>query len=369
MTGANKVHSSQRVAPLRINPSNRFGWDYTEEAARFASEYKIIDIHSHINGIEAAKIYKRVCDLYGVVLTYSMTQSIDELAYLEEVMEGRIRFISIPQFGGSNPLHDHGKGYAKRIREFHARGSRIAKFWSAPRICDFLKGPYDQQPLRLNSPLRLEAMEVAASLGMVFMVHVSDPDTWFATKYKDSAIYGTKRAQYDALEDVLERFKCPLIAAHMGGWPEDLTFLTGLLSRHSNLFLDVSATKWIVRELSRHHPVEVTDFFSRWKGRLLFGSDIVTSDQHLEASDGKGEMAAKASSHADAFDLYASRYWALRTMFEHTYDGESPIVDPDLVMVEPERFSLNSAPLLRGFKLDTELLRALYHDASNKLIP
>jgi hypothetical protein len=352
----------------RINSSNRFGWDYAQEAQRFSTDYSLIDVHSHINGVEAAKIYKRACQLYGVVMTYSMTQKIEELGALEDVLEGRIRFISIPQFGGTDPLHDHGRGYVTRIEEFYRRGARIAKFWSAPRICDFLKGPYEKQPLRLNSPLRLESMETAASLGMIFMVHVSDPDTWFATKYKDPSIYGTKQAQYDALEDVLERFKLPLIAAHMGGWPEDLRFLSGLLSRHSHLYLDVSATKWIVRELSRQHPVQVTEFFTRWKGRLLFGSDIVTSDQHLEEVEGKGEMAAKASNHADAFDLYASRYWALRTMFEHHYDGESPIADPDLAMVDPQSFSHDSAPQMRGFKLDRELLLLLYHDAAHQLL-
>jgi len=79
-------------------------------------------------------------------------------------------------------------------------------------------------------------------------------------------------------------------------------------------------------------------------------------------------MAAKASNHADAFDLYASRYWALRTMFEHHYDGESPIADPDLAMVDPHSFSHDSAPQMKGFKLDRELLLSLYHDAAHQLL-
>ncbi|NDC36494.1 MAG: hypothetical protein EBZ48_00395, partial [Proteobacteria bacterium] len=156
-----------------VNTSNRFGWDYAAEGLKFAQEYQLIDIHTHINGVNAAQIYKRVCELYGVRMTYSMTQNIEELGRLEEVLEGRIRFISIPQFGGDDPLHDHGAGYTARIREFHSRGSRIAKFWSAPRICDLVGGPYERQPLRLNAPLRLEGMEMAASLGMTFMVFLT----------------------------------------------------------------------------------------------------------------------------------------------------------------------------------------------------
>ena len=49
-------------------------------------------------------------------------------------------------------------------------------------------------------------------------------------------------------------------------------------------------------------------------------------------------MTTKASNPQEAMDLYASRYWALRHLFESRYDGPSPIADPDLAMVDPDRF-------------------------------
>jgi hypothetical protein len=70
-----------------------------------------------------------------------------------------------------------------------------------------------------------------------------------------------------------------------------------------------------------------------------------------------------ASSPEEAFDLYASRYWALRTMFETGYLGESNIADPDLAMVDPARHDAMSAPTLRGLALPAPALRTLYHDA------
>src|SRR5690606_38233557 len=133
---------------------------------------------------------------------------------------------------------------------------------------------------------------------MIFMVHVADPDTWFATKYADASIYGTKRQQYEPLEALLDRFTQPWIAAHMGGWPEDLALLTDLLNRHDNLYLDTSATKWIVREVSKHSRDELIAFLTRFKGRIMFGSDIVTADDHLTPSSDANEMATKASSPA-----------------------------------------------------------------------
>lgn len=89
---------------------------------------------------------------------------------------------------------------------------------------------------QLDAPLRVAAMELASSLGMSLMVHIADPDTWFQTRYSDAARYGTKSAQYLPLERLLDRFSAPWLAAHMGGWPEDLHFLAGILDRHPNLF-------------------------------------------------------------------------------------------------------------------------------------
>src|SRR5690606_7275944 len=144
------------------------------------------------------------------------------------------------------------EGFLENIRRFHGEfGSRIVKFWAAPRQRDVLEeaGAEMADVVALDSPWKMKAAELAASLGMMFMVHIADPDTWFATKYADAARYGTKRDQYAPLERMLERFSgSRWIAAHMGGWPEDLEFLDGLLARHANLHLDTSATKWMVRE-------------------------------------------------------------------------------------------------------------------------
>jgi predicted TIM-barrel fold metal-dependent hydrolase len=210
-------------------------------------------------------------------------------------------------------------------------------------------------------------MDEAAALGMTFLVHVADPDTWFATRYRDATIYGTKRSHYEPLERLLDEYRVPWIAAHMGGSPEDLPFIASLLERHPNLHLDTSATKWMVRELSRHPRAEIIRFLERWRGRILFGSDIVTSDDHLHAGAKATEMAAKARDAESAFDLYASRYWALRVLWERDVEIESPISDPDLAMVDPRR-SVDDAPVLSGKALPPDLLRTLYHDAAVALL-
>ncbi len=348
--------------------ANRLGLDYRAEAAKLGKPVApIIDAHTHIHGIKAAAVYKEVRELFGVSTTYSMS-NLAEVEGLQDLFGESIQFIATPDFRSEDRKHAFTQGMLDSIEQFHARGSRIVKFWSAPRSKDYGREIGDPNLMSLDNEWRVRAMELAQSLGMMFMVHIADPDTWFATKYADASVYGTKRDQYIALERALDRFSAPWLAAHMGGWPEDLEFLSEMLLAHPNLYLDTSATKWMVRELSQHSRAEFVAFLTRWKGRVLFGSDIVTMDDHLEPHGDDAMRGTQATTPCEAFELYASRYWALRTLFETEYEGESPIADPDLAMVDPDRFDERSAPTLRGKSLPDDLLRVMYRDAAVDLL-
>ena len=357
------AQSIRSYYPVTMHPANRLDLDYLQEATTLGSPPSaVIDVHTHLNGPHAATVYRDAADAYGISQVCSMTH-LEQVESIVEVLGDRVHFIAIPDFSHTDRLHAHGPGFLQRIRDFHAIGTRIVKFWAAPRAIDYGTEVGDPELLTLDGPTRRAAMDLAAELGMSFMTHVADPDTWFATRYSDSNTYGTKAQQYDALERMLEEYPVPWLAAHMGGSPEDLERLDGLLDRHAHLRLDTSATKWMVRELSKHEPTRLRQFLDRWRGRICFGSDIVTSDDHLEHDGQTNEMTAKASNPAEAFDLYASRYWALRHLFESTYSGPSPIADPDLAMIDPDRHGLLDAPNLQGQALPEELLIDLYTTA------
>ena len=345
--------------------ANLLELDFLELAPGFHTPVPIIDIHTHLSGTEAVRCYRDIAAAYGITLTYSMTP-FPQVEAVREVMGNRVQFIAIPDYENPDRRHAHGPGFLDRIRAFHQMGARIVKFWAAPRGRDFGEEAGDAS---LDTPARRRAMDLAAELDMVFMVHVADPDTWFNTKYSDAQKYGTKLEQYEPLEQLLATYQRPWIAAHMGGWPEDLDFLDALLERHPNLHLDTSATKWMVRELSKHPRERLVAFFQRWQGRILFGSDIVTREEHMtpgeETADGP---TPQATSPEEARDLYASRYWALRTMFETSYDGPSPIADPDLMMTEPSKYGPLDSPKLRGKALPADLLQSVYHDAAMDLL-
>ncbi len=354
-------------APPR--PMNRLGLDYRAEAKRLgAPVVPIIDAHAHINGERAAVIYREARQLYGSVVTYSQTQ-LPQAHAVRDALGDTVRFVAVPDYASDDREHAHRQGYLDNISAWHdEHGARMLKFWCAPRGRDFGREMGDETLLTLDNPWRRKQMDKAASLGMMFMAHIADPDTWFATKYADASRYGTKLDQYAPLERLADEYDTPWLIAHMGGWPEDLAFLSGLLDRHPKFILDTSACKWMVRELSKHPRDELIAFFEKYAGRIVFGTDIVTMDAHLTSDSGPRDIGTQASGEDEAFELYASRYWAYRTMLETDYEGESPIADPDLHLVDPERYDEMSAPPLRGKSLPKDMLRVLYRNAAESTL-
>ena len=328
-----------------LNAANRLGLNYAQEAALLPWNRPIWDVHCHINDVESARLFFEVGSIFGIEKVWTMSP-LEQVDALKAEFGDRIEFIAVPNYAARDKPDTFTTDWLKRIEQFAAKGSRVCKFWAAPRGRDLADGT----ALLLDTPARRESMRLARSLGMMFMTHVADPDTWFSTMYKDSHRYGTKASQYEPLERLLDEFgDVKWIAAHMGGDPEHLDHLQDMLERHRNLVFDCSATKWQVRELSKH-PAKFRSFCQRNPGRVMFGSDIVAS---------KADM---------SFDLFASRYWALRTLLETDYDGPSPIVDPDLWAVDPS-LPFTSTAHLRGASLDPASLALIYRDAARHLMP
>jgi len=345
-------------------PANRFGLDYAAEAKRLAKRRGIFDFHTHVNGLNAAQVWKRVAEMFGVerALTQVPLQSCEAV---RDAVGDMVEFIAFPNFRARDRRHAMMEGFLEEIAVFSEKyGARMLKLWNAPRLREFFPHNTERELTDFDGFWRTEACRYAKRRNMAVMVHVADPDTWFMTRYADSGLFGRKRDHYKSLERLLDLFDIPFVAAHMGGWPENPDFLDGLLMRHPNLYLDTSATKWIVREISGQHPGRMREFFERWNGRIFFGSDIVTTDEHLGSlkPEGKHPMADLADSPEAAFELYASRYLALRVLLETDYQGESPIADPDLAMVDPRADGM-SAPNMRGLALPESILKTLYSDA------
>ena len=137
------------------------------------------------------------------------------------------------------------------LERFLELGVNMIKLWSALRGVD--------RGLFVDAPWRIECVKRARAAGVrIVMVHVADPDVWFRTVYADGAKYGTKPEQYVRLEKMLNLFPdMTWIGAHMAGDPEHPDHLEALLEKYPHFYIDTSATKWQVREVSpapRRHP-------------------------------------------------------------------------------------------------------------------
>jgi predicted TIM-barrel fold metal-dependent hydrolase len=321
--------------------ANRIGLDYRHEASRLPWPEPIIDGHIHISGLRATRTLMEVAKAYNIARFWSQTP-LEEVDTLRAEFGDRFEFIAIPNYAARDRGEAFMTDWLDRLDRFRERGVRIAKFWAAPRGRDF------HESIRLDHPTRRRAIRHAVGLGMMLMVHVADPDTWFATHYKDHRRYGTKASHYEPLRQLLLEYPhVPCLAAHLAGNPENIDHLQELLDRHPNLYMDISATKWMVRELSPR-AARFAAFCRHNPGRVLWGTDNVVADAN------------------DDFDLYASRYWAMRTLMESDYKGPSPIVDPDLSLVDPKLPSTSTASM-NGIGLDPATLYWLYHGAAGRL--
>jgi predicted TIM-barrel fold metal-dependent hydrolase len=227
------------------------------------------------------------------------------------------------------------KAKEAHLEEVAAAGMRIVKLWFTPRF-------HELWNLKLDDPALDFFFERLRTLRLSVLIHVADPDYWFAHRINDLEQHGTKAEHYLQLIARLEEFpEVTFQAAHFGGHPEDLDHLHDLLERYPNLYLDSSATKWVSREFSRHGAA-ARDFLTSHSERVLFGTDLVANPDREK--EGKQEH-------------YATRFYVHQLMWEEEGEFDSPIEDED--SPDPPRF--------RGLGLPQEVLRKFYWENAARL--
>lgn len=310
---------------------NRTGIDYRQPMPRPKVKGIVVDYHTHLFAHRHMPQWLETNRHFGIDVFITMTP-LEEAAAVQRDLVGRVQFITIPNWG--TPQEDWVDDWLRRLEAFYNLGSRIIKFHMAP-------GTIDRTGANLEHPGIQKIMKEAVARNMILMSHVGDPDTWFAQKYTDTAKFGTRAEHYKIWEGQLEAHKDhPWVGAHLGGNPENPAYLQTLLDRFPNLYLDLSATRWMIREVSARRDA-MREFVIKNADRLLWGSDQVSGDKR-------------------DFDFLASRMWAHRKLWETGYVGPSPILDPDL--------PADQQPVLRGLALPDDVLQKIYHDNTLKLL-
>ncbi len=291
-----------------------------------------IDVHTHAAVMPETSHLLHAARLYGIGTLVVITREWIEPARLADGWGGRILVAPQLDYRQLDDADAFVRTNVARVEQARQLGARLIKFWFTPRF-------YATTRLRLDDARLEPVFARMEALGLGALVHVSDPDVWFERVYTDRSLYGSKEEQYPQLEAVLARHRgIRIIAAHMGGDPEHLDHLQALLDRHPNLFLDTSATKWMVRELGRQREA-AREFIVRNADRILFGTDqVVTAGSSLVR--------------------YTSRYWTHRLFWETDRVCPSPVEDPDC----------DGMPVIRGLDLPEEVLVRLYRTNATRVL-
>jgi len=291
----------------------------------------IIDAHLHVDDVEQARLLLGVAGNFGVRILCAVSRP-HAIAGLKKVLGDAYRpIVRIDHETIGDPARFSREG-VRAVREARALGAVGAKFWYAPRW-------QVDTHFRFDNPALLPIFEALAERGMVALVHIADPDCWFAGAYADRSRYGTKEEQYEQLEHTLAAFPTLKVqGAHFAGDPEHLDHVRRLLDAYPNYSVDSSATKWMARELSAR-PAEARAFIIERADRLLFGSDLVAF---------KGARAAD----------YSSRYWVHRWLWEG--DGVRPSPIPDPCATAP------GGPTVTGMALPDDVLARLYTENARR---
>lgn len=329
------VAAAPIAPPLPASPPsppehNRTGINYRRPFARPPLKGRFIDAHCHLLANRHADLWFEVADHFGIDTFFTMGP-LEETLTLQRRYGSRLHFIAVPNWMalGEPNLIDR---WLRSNESFFNLGSRIAKLHMAPATLKRINRGFDDEGIRT-------ILRDIADRGMAIMTHVGDPETWYAAKYDPS--YGTRDEHYAAWERALEDFRgTPWLGAHLGGNPEDLKRLQSLLDRFPDLVLDLSATRWIVREVGARRD-EAREFIIRNQNRLLWGSDQVSGDGR-------------------DWDFLASRWWAHRKLWETAYADTTPIFDPDL--------PVDRQPQLNGLALPDSVLQKIYRENAVKLM-
>lgn len=336
-------------SPLEYNVT---GIDYAERS-HLRYQGPIIDFHAHVvitrpgdaptgpptgagpgASLEQAGIMLDAAWEFGIRQTVTMCP-VNDMEPLRERFGDRLAFNAMINKKTIDESDDQAYRTLDRFLEL---GVKIVKLWSAPRG--------RERGLFIDAPWRIEALKRARAAGVrLVMVHVADPDAWFRTVYTDAAKFGTKAAQYVGLERLMQMFPDMIwIGAHMAGDPEHPDHLEALLEKYPYFYIDTSATKWQVREVSPHAEA-YRKLLTQYYDRFLFGSDLVTR-HHLTRAH------------------YVSRYWCQRTLWESDWIGPSPIADGDYTPPAGGP----STPTLRGVHLPTDVLDAVNYRNAERLL-
>jgi predicted TIM-barrel fold metal-dependent hydrolase len=199
----------------------------------------------------------------------------------------------------------------------------------------------------------------AGELGVPVLIHTADPVAFFQPLSEDNERWEELQAHPDwhfgapefpnhdtLLEQrnrVIDRHPDTIcIGAHLGNYPENLTYADDCLDRYANLCVDTSAR---IGEIGRHPAEEARAFFLKHQERVLFGTDLVVGRSVIDDQTSQ--------------DL---------TRHEQRYTGYRRFFETNARQIEYPRYPIQGRWKVDGIGLAKDVLQKLYSANAQRLI-
>ncbi len=298
----------------------------------------IFDAHSHVVDEQYLELLVRIGSDYGVQKSLLIVHgNVGTETYSQRYPD---RFVFAKYFSGWMIF---GEGLDEAVPEVHSmrqEGYSVAKVHFAPFWSDRISEVSNIPPL--DSAEFNPFFDALAEADIPVLIHVSDPDTYYKTRYEKKSVYGTKDEHLMELEHRLELSRdVTFLVAHFGAQPEvhRLDNLGRMFDKYSNLNVDTGSARWMVRELGKD-PEKSRRFVTKYSDRILFGSDCVARNNDIA--------------------YYEGRFKSERLLWESDVRRMPlPFVDADTVD--------SGGTFINGLNLDNEVLERIYWKNASRL--
>ncbi len=243
-------------------------------------------------------------------------------------------------------------GVVQEIKKMRDEGFTLAKMWAAPGWRNYLQNL--TRPFSITDPRLEPIFSTLEAEGYPLLFHVADPDTYYATTYANSVIYGTKEEHLNQLEKLIEKYSdLTFQLAHFGAQPEipRLSHLGNWFDQYPNIVVDTASSRWMARELSKD-PKKARQFLIRYSKRILFGTDATLNKPPDEQN--------KKQSNDTQLSPYYRRFLAQRILWE-TKERKVPLPLPD-----PDT-EAHGGTFINGLNLPKRVLADLYWRNAQRL--
>ena len=249
--------------------------------------FPVIDYHNHLDAQDPLEVLK-IMDECGIERVVNITMHTGDAALAMLHKFHSVAHKRFATYGWMDWSDVASPGFfqrtVERLERLVERGACGMKIWKdlGTKVQDA-----NGNLLRIDDERLDPLYERAAALNVPIMYHIADPDAFFhpidATneRYEELAAhpewsyYGSFYPKQELLaqrDRVIARHpKTTFVGAHVAEHPEDLAYVSGLLDRHANLHVDISAR---CAELGRQ-PYTAREFFLKYADRILFGTDLI----------------------------------------------------------------------------------------------